>query len=63
MQEQTTEYILSQVQQQINELDNDDDLIGIFKKALIHGINTHKKFISQFKNLVIKQDDSEQNLC
>ena len=68
MQEQTTEEILSNARQQINDVeennDNDDDTpVGIFKTAVLYAIDSHSRLISTIKNLIIKQDDQQQNLC
>jgi hypothetical protein len=66
MHEQTTEGILLRARQQINELEDatdDESLVGMFKRAAIHAIDSHTRLVSGVNSLVIKQDDQEQDLC
>lgn len=65
MQEQTTERILLQARQEIADVEqpDDDSLVGIFKKASIHAIDTHINLVSGLNNLVVKRDDQERDLC
>ena len=67
MQEQTTEDVLLRARQELIELegtDNDDDsVIGMFRKATTTAIDTHVKLISEINSLAAKQTDHEQNLC
>jgi len=59
MHEKTTENILSRAREQVIELEetiDDDSLIGIFQKAIIHAIDNHIKLISGLNNLVIGEN-------
>lgn len=67
MQEQTTTENLLRARQQMIELEettnNDDTLIGMFKRAAINAIDNHARLISGINNLVIKHDDRQEDLC
>ncbi|UJR35066.1 hypothetical protein I4U23_027842 [Adineta vaga] len=64
IQGETTVDVLSQAQQEINDADNDDDenVLGMFKRVAIIVIDTHLKLLSQMTNLTTQQSDHEQNL-
>ncbi|CAF4721367.1 unnamed protein product [Rotaria sp. Silwood1] len=65
MQEQTTTNNLLHARQQIIELEestDNDNIVGMFKRAAINAVDNHARLISGINNLVIQRDDQQEDL-
>ncbi|CAF3393218.1 unnamed protein product [Rotaria sp. Silwood1] len=65
MQEQTTTNNLLHARQQIIELEestDNDNILGMFKRAAINAVDNHARLLSGINNLVIQRDDHHEDL-
>lgn len=65
MHQQTSENLLNRAREQIveqTETIDDQILIGMFRKAILHAIDCHTRLISQVNQFIPDQDDQKQDL-
>ena len=61
MHQQTSENLLSRAREQIVEQTDDQILIEMFRKAILHTIDCHTRLISQVNQFIPDQDDQKQD--